>query len=204
TTLMSLADAQRRRTALARVGVESNVEVARLATLRNEARRVLTELEATFTPDHPAVIAARNEYEKAQARFAAAASESEAGDNEQKRLDAEIASLQEVARSFQMRMDEYMARIEATPAVGAELAAINRDYDAVREKYQTLLSRKVEAELAQDLEARQKASLFNVVEPAFVPAAPTSPNPINALGMSLLIGLGLGIDIPSALIGLGE
>lgn len=193
TTLMSLGDAQRRRTALARVGVESNVEVGRLATARNDARRTLAELEATFTSDHPAVVAARSAWEQAEHRYQQAAAAVETGDNEQRRVDAEIASLHEVARAFQQRMDIYMERIEKTPAVGAELATINRDYDAVREKYQTLLSRKVEAELARDLEARQKASLFNVVQPAHVPAAPAAPNPVSAMGMALLIGLGAGI-----------
>ncbi|WP_373049157.1 GumC family protein [Vulgatibacter sp.] len=193
TTLMSLADAQRRRTALARLGAESNVEVGRLAAIRNDARRELSGLESMYTPDHPTVVAARRSWEQAQARYNAAAEAAANGDNEQKRVDTEIASLKETALSFQQRMDEYMKRIESTPAVGAQLAAINRDYDAVREKYQTLLSRKVEAELAMDFEARQKASLFNVVEPAFASAAPLEPNPVSAMGMSLLLGLGLGI-----------
>ena len=193
TTLMSLADAQRRRTALARLGAESNVEVGRLAAIRNDARRALTGFEAMYTADHPEVAAARRTWEQAEARYQAAAQDALMGDNEQKRVDSEIASLKETALGFQQRMDQYMERIEKTPAVGAQLAAINRDYDAVREKYQTLLSRKVEAELAQDLEARQKASLFNVVEPAFASAAPLEPNPVSALGMSLLLGLGLGI-----------
>jgi uncharacterized protein involved in exopolysaccharide biosynthesis len=193
TALMSLADAQRRRTALARMGAESNVDVGRLAALRNDARRDLAGLEATYTSDHPLVQAARRTWEQAQARYEAAANAAAAGDNEQKRVDAEIQWLQESAGQYQARMDEFMKRLEETPAVGAQLAAINRTYDAVREKYQTLLSRRVEAELARDLEARQKASLFNVVQPAFASAAPIEPNPVSAMGIALLAGLGLGI-----------
>src|SRR5690606_36863419 len=69
--------------------------------------------------------------------------------------------------------------------------------DGVREKYRTLLSWKVEAEIAQDLERRQKGSLFRVVEPALPPSAPSEPNPMQAMGMSLLLGLGLGLAVAS-------
>lgn len=193
TTMMALTDAQRRRTALAHNGAEATVEVGRLAALVADRRRTLNDLRAVYTEGHPEVEAAKRAWAEAKDRYDAAAKDAADGDNEQKRVDAEIAWLKDTALDYQKRMDEFMKRIEGTPAVGAQLAAINRDYDAVREKYQTLLSRKVEAELAQDLERRQKASLFRVVEPAFAPVAPVEPNPISAMGMSLMLGLGLGL-----------
>lgn len=191
--LTSLADAQRRRTALARVGAESSVEVRRHARAVDEVRRELHGLQAIYTDDHPEVVALRRALEEAKARHDAAVAEASGGDSEQKRLDAEIAWLRKTAADYQRRIDRIMERVEATPAVGARLAAIHRDYDAVREKYQTLLSRKVEAELALNLERRRKASLFHVVEPAFAAPAPAQPDPVSALGISLLVGLGLGI-----------
>ncbi|HWV39687.1 MAG TPA: chain-length determining protein, partial [Vulgatibacter sp.] len=109
------------------------------------------------------------------------------------RIDGEIRWLKDLALSYQRRTEEILERVDATPAVGAELAAIGRDYDEIREKYQSLLSRKVEAELALDLERRQRSSLFRVVEPALVPLSPAEPKPMSTLGLSLLIGLGLGL-----------
>lgn len=196
-TLMSLADAQRRRTALARYGAESNVEVARLASLMNEARRELAAARSIYTEEHPQVATAQRAYDTARARFESASSAIAHGDSEQARVDGEIQWLQQLALGYQQRSEEFSKRVEATPGVGEELNAILRDYDGVREKYRTLLSRKVEAEIAQDLERRQKGSLFRVVEPALPPSAPSEPNPMQAMGMSLLLGLGLGLAVAS-------
>lgn len=193
TALGSLADAQRRRTALARVGAENNVEVARLAAAMNEARRELLAARSIYTDSHPEVESAQRAYDTAKARYDAAAIQVATGDNEHLRLDGEIRWLQEVALGYQERAADYLRRVEATPAVGAELGGILREYDAVREKYATLLSRKVEAELAQDLERRQRGSLFRVVEPALPPLGPSKPKPLQVLMISFLVGLGVGL-----------
>src|SRR5690606_18687149 len=114
-----------------------------------ETRRTLADFQSIFTDDHPDVVAARRNFELAKSRYDEAARAAAEGDNEQRRVDSEIAWLQQSAKDFRERMDEVMERIDRTPAVGARLSAIDRDYDAIREKYQTLLSRRVEAELAR-------------------------------------------------------
>ena len=57
---------------------------------------------------------------------------------------------------------------------------MNRDYEIARTKYQSVVSRKVEAELAQELEAKSAKSLFNVISPAGVPASPARPDRLAA------------------------
>lgn len=191
--LASLADAQRRRTAVVRYGAESNVEVGRLAGQMNEARRELSAAKSIFTSQHPEVQAAERAFEAAKSRYESAAQAVTHGDNEELRVDGEIRWLKDLALGYQQRTDEVLRRVQATPAVGSELGGILREYDAVREKYATLLSRKVEAELAQDLERRQRGSLFRVVEPAIAPLAPSEPKVMQVLMISLLLGLGLGL-----------
>ncbi|AKU90655.1 GumC family protein [Vulgatibacter incomptus] len=193
TTLASLSDAQRRRTALARYGLESSVEVTRLAAAMNDARRELSSLQSIYTPDHPEVVSANRAWLTAKARFDKAAEAGSRGDSEQARIDSEIRWLKDVALSYQQRIDDILTRVEKTPAVGTELSVINRDYDVIREKYTTLLSRKVEAELAQDLERRQKTSLFRVLEPAMQPLTAAEPKAMSAMGIALLLGLGAGL-----------
>src|SRR5690606_40971413 len=61
-TLISLSDAQRRRSALARSGAESNVEVARLAAGMHEARREYLAARSIYTGDHPQLVAAERAY----------------------------------------------------------------------------------------------------------------------------------------------
>jgi polysaccharide biosynthesis transport protein len=55
------------------------------------------------------------------------------------------------------------------------------------------VSRKVEAELAEDLEAKSAKSLFNVISPASIPFAPAKPDRMGGLMVALLVALGLGI-----------
>jgi polysaccharide chain length determinant protein (PEP-CTERM system associated) len=193
TSLTALADAQRRRTALARVGVESSVAAGRAATAADEAERALAGVQAHFKEPHPEVAAAERARDEARQRYRDAAAKAMEGDNEFTRLDGEIRWLAETARSYQGRMDEYLKRIDATPAVGAEMGGLAREYEGLRTKYQSLLSRKIEADLAEDLERRQKSSLFRVVEPPLLPSRAESPDPIQALGVALFAGLGLGL-----------
>ena len=196
-TLISLSDAQRRRSALARSGAESNVEVARLAAAMHEARREYLAARSIYTGDHPQLVAAERAYRLARSRYEQAAAEVARGDNEERRVEEEIRWLRDLALDYQRRTEDYLRRVEATPAVGTELGAILRDYDAVREKYATLLSRKVEAELAEDLERRQRGSLFRLIEPAIVPLSPAEPKPMQVLLLSLFGGLAAGLSIAS-------
>lgn len=196
-TLLSLSDAQRRHTTLARMGAESNVEVGRLAAVMNEARREYMAARSTYTEDHPETLNAERAYRSAKARYEAAAEEVSRGDNEERRVLEEIRWLRELALDYQRRSDAFMRRVEATPAVGAQLEGILREYDVVREKYATLLSRKVEAELAEDLERRQRGSLFRIIEPAIAPLSPAEPKPLQLLLLSLLGGMGAGIAVAS-------
>lgn len=196
-TLISLSDAQRRHTALARTGAESNVEVGRLAAAMNEARRELMAARSIYTSDHPEVIGAERAFRAAKDRYDAAAEAVAMGDSEERRVQDEIRWLRDLALDYQRRAESYMRRVEATPAVGAELEGILREYDVVREKFATLLSRKVEAELAADLERRQRSSLFRIIEPAIAPLSPSEPKPMQVLLLSLLAGLGAGIGLAS-------
>jgi succinoglycan biosynthesis transport protein ExoP len=51
----------------------------------------------------------------------------------------------------------------------------------------------VEAEIAEELEAKSSKSLFNVISPAGVPAVPARPDRFGGLLISLLIALGAGV-----------
>src|SRR5690606_37817285 len=123
-TLLSLSDAQRRRSALARTGAESNVEVGRLAAAMNEARREYMAARSIYTGDHPELVAAERAYRLARSRYEAASEAVSQGDNEERRVEDEIRWLRDLALDYQRRADAYLRRVDATPAVGAELEGI--------------------------------------------------------------------------------
>ena len=55
---------------------------------------------------------------------------------------------------------------------------MKRDYEIARTKYQSVVSRKVEAEIAQELEAKSAKSLFNVISPAGRACRPGPAGPL--------------------------
>jgi len=56
-----------------------------------------------------------------------------------------------------------------------------------------VVSRKVEAEIAEELEAKSSKSLFNVISPAGVPVAAAKPDRFGGMLIVALLALGLGV-----------
>ena len=84
----------------------------------------------------------------------------------------------------------FQKRLDTTPRWAHELGVMNRDYEIARTKYQSVVSRKVEAEIAEELEAKSSKSLFNVISPAGVPNVPARPDRFGGLLITLLVALG--------------
>jgi capsular polysaccharide biosynthesis protein len=70
---------------------------------------------------------------------------------------------------------------------------LQRDYEIARTKYQSVVSRRVEAEIAQELEAKSAESLFRVVSPAGVPVSAARPDRVGGVLIAFLVALGLGV-----------
>jgi hypothetical protein len=93
----------------------------------------------------------------------------------------------------------YQSRIEKLPVREQEMAQLTRDYEVSKENYKSLLDKKMAAEMALDMERRQKSERFTVLDRAKVPAKPVKPKrPLlygivsaGSLALALLIGLGL-------------
>jgi hypothetical protein len=70
-----------------------------------------------------------------------------------------------------------------------ELAKVNRDYEISMENYRSLLEKRIEAELASEMEIRQKAEKFSVLDAARLPERPIRPD--RALLLAITLGAGL-------------
>jgi polysaccharide chain length determinant protein (PEP-CTERM system associated) len=103
-------------------------------------------------------------------------------------LEAEIEDLNK-------QIAVYEQRVENTPKREQELLSIKRDYDNVKGVYNSLLSRKLEAELAVSMERKQKGEQFFVLDNAKLPEKPVAPNMKKLFMMALAAGLGLGCGL---------
>jgi len=195
--------AERNRASVA-LGVPSDSEQQEptdISSLSNE----LASLEVKYTQNHPDVIRLRERIAKLEAeRFkgenVAAEGESstriEHPENQQLReVELQIERIRAEIETTKNQIQSYQKIVEETPKREQELLSVNRDYENMSLLYNSLLQRKLEAEIAVSLERKQKGEQFRVIDPAKIPNSPTWPNSQTIFLITLALGLALGCGL---------
>ncbi len=196
-----------RETGLGALGAQQNSQVLspaqRLQVLENE----LGELRSRgFTDKHPDVIAALAEMEQVKGRIEkGGAEESEArppmsiaeqqARNEAQRAALRVESTQREVVRLQGEIDQAQARLAATPRVAEQLDALEREYKNLSESTNDFSNKRLEANVAANMERRQKGEQFRVLEPAYAPPDATSPNRPLIIVLGLMLGIGAGAGL---------
>ncbi len=178
-----------------------------------ETQARLDELLLRFTDKHPDVIAARRTLEDLKKRqqleieavrrgdpAAIAASGLAANPVYQgiklqlSQADVEVAAAGRQLADREGKIAELRKMINTAPAVEAEYARLNRDYDVTRGQYQALVERLNRAKLSDKAEATGVVR-FEVVEPPTGSSQPVSPDRIRLILVVLLGGMAAGIGV---------
>ncbi len=115
--------------------------------------------------------------------------------------DRELEGRRQQSERLQQQIGEDEARVEKLPLREQELANLERDYQSAKGVYESLHDKQTSAEMASDMERRQKAERFTILDPAHIPEKPSAPDvPLlgaMAAGGALLVGLltGLGVEL---------
>ena len=104
----------------------------------------------------------------------------------------EIQTLERDVNELQGQVYLYKQRIENTPRREQDLLGLRRDYENIKTSYNSLLGRKIEADIAVNMERKQKGEQFRVVDPAQVPQRPVAPDVRKLFMLTLALGLGIG------------
>lgn len=107
----------------------------------------------------------------------------------------EAKRLREEEKELKQHILLYQRRIEETPRREQELTLLTRDYDLMKANYQSLLDKRIQAQMAENLERKQQGEQFKVLDPARIPEQPVRPDRNRILLIGLAIGLGLGIGL---------
>lgn len=150
-----------------------------------------------LTSRHPDVVIAEAEADEIRARIDGEESESASPTSlaEQEALaQAERARQRaEAARAELTRLGEEIEQIEtriaATPRVTEKLESLQREWVSLNESYQSFSAKRLEASVAANMERRQKGEQFRVLEPAFAPPKPSSPNRKAILFVGAVLGI---------------
>jgi polysaccharide chain length determinant protein (PEP-CTERM system associated) len=182
-----------------------------LQTELENLQRELTALLARYRENYPDVIIAKKKIAEikeqlASNRQAASATGSRQQDtsleqmnpevyNELMLLNSRIGTLSARASEIRKHISQFEKRVETTPASEQRFIDLRRDYDISLANYQTLLEKKMNAKLAENLEKRQKGERFKVINSANLPEKPFRPNKPAIVAAGATAGLGLGIGV---------
>jgi uncharacterized protein involved in exopolysaccharide biosynthesis len=167
-----------------------------------ELKLELAQLRSRFTDRHPDVVRLQREIAELESQATEPAEVEElsvpsATDlyaaAEIQTLDRDLVRLESEREEILMEIGRFERRLERTPRVEQDLLILTRDYDNVRESYEKLLSKRLEARLAENLERSQQGEQFRILERAVPPGRPYFPQRAICLGGGLLIGLALGL-----------
>jgi uncharacterized protein involved in exopolysaccharide biosynthesis len=89
----------------------------------------------------------------------------------------------------------YQKRIEDTPKLEQELSLLNRDYDLLKTTYNSLKDKKMQSQMAENLEKKQQGEQFKILDPARYPEKPVKPDRDRILMMGAFIGLAAGLGL---------
>lgn len=171
----------------------------------------LEELQTRYTKRHPDVVRLKklikeNEIKlkqqteiSAQESMPGAESNSVLMTSENKRrmieTTLEINNLIAEITDLQKQIGIYQKRVENTPKREQELLSLRRDYQNIQASYSSLLNRKLEAEIAVNMERKQKGEQFRIIDTARLPRKPIKPDMQKLFIFTIGAGLGIGFGI---------
>jgi len=190
-----IADAKRRRNA-AFATIPEAFSTAGLAG--GNAEDVLRRLEtarATYGADHPDVKRLERQYAWVTERSGDSQKEfkKERIDAQLARLDAELQDNQMAVTGLRQELATVQRRLEAAPRMGEQYRMLSRDYETLRSKYSSTVSRAADAQAAENLLAADAPILFRVVQAAVAPSRPAGPNRASLALVAIAAALGAAL-----------
>lgn len=173
----------------------------------NSLHQQLTQARALgFTDIHPEVLRIKEEIAAAERELAAAREQGPGNREEILRADPlyrqklaerdaltiRIATLRRAEAQARAQIASYQARVESAPTVEQELLSLNQEHDIERRRYEELATRHQNAVMAEDLARKQGGERFIILNPAFLPSRPISPDVGRLLMMAIAMGFVLG------------
>ena len=155
-----------------------------LATLQRQR----AQLSEKLGPNHPDMIKVGVAIQNAEARIQAEVTQIVSS----MRSDYEAAMAEE--RSLTATLNRQKGEAQVLSRTGIEYGALQRDADANRQMFESLLKRTQETGISEEL----KAGNIRVVDQAETPRGPVSPNTFNNLLIALLGGLALAVGLAFA------
>ena len=174
-----------------------------------ELRIHLANLETRFTDQYPDVIKTKEEIEKLEKRINDHENTDSLSDSlpdnpayitlasQLASTKSEIESVKRQIIDLKVKAEDYRQRIEATPKVEEAYNALIIERNNTQAKYDDLVRKFMEANVAHGLEKEQKGERFTIIDPARLPEKPYKPNRMAIMMIGLVLGVAAGVALAS-------
>lgn len=108
-------------------------------------------------------------------------------------IERDLKVLQEDRKKLFNQINEYRSRIENGPRIEQMFVDVRRGYEQANQNYQSLLQKKLQAELAENMERAQQGEQFRVLDAAKLPDRPFEPKLVKILLLGVMMSLGVGL-----------
>ncbi len=190
------------------VGKPKEDDERRLEALKME----LINLKTKFSDLYPDVKKLKQEIKDLEAKVDISKKEKEAEKNDDDMVKnpayvtlssrlagtrSDIVSVKNSLKDLENKEIEYEARLAATPGVEEKYNALLTERNILNAKLADLQAKMMEADVAQELESKQKGERFTLVESARLPEKPFKPNRLAILLIGIVLGCGAGVGLAS-------
>ncbi len=171
----------------------------------DQMKERLASLKAKYTDRHPDVIRLNkiiNEFDSKIKNKSEGTEDLETSENsisyndtytrQRERIKKEIKTLEEDITKVSDNLRYYEKLVEDTPKREQELLSLRRDYQNIQGAYNSLLNRKLEAEISVNMEKKQKGEQFRILDTARVPEKPISPDMKKLFLLAIAAGAAIG------------
>lgn len=184
-------------------GVSENDPYVRLQNMKQE----LENLQSRYTEVHPEVVKLKimiNNLETQIKKGVPRSSQGKEGINlfvaerlntlKQQKIETifEMDKLENDIQDLSAQTKYYQQLVDETPQKEQELITLNRDYQNMRDNYNSLLEKKMQANLAVNLEINKKGEQFRVLDRAKLPNRPSDPDMNKLFLVTFFAAMGLG------------
>jgi uncharacterized protein involved in exopolysaccharide biosynthesis len=174
------------------------------ATELAKLKATYAALRDRYTEEHPDVRAVKHKIERMNEAIASGPSVEPSAEPDTspellalhrslQATESEIDTLNGRRAAIDGKIAAFQARVEQTPKAEQELMALTRDYNQMRENYNGMLKKEMDAEMSRKLETYWKDGYFRILDPAHLPQRPIRPYATLLLGGGLVLGLLAGL-----------
>lgn len=173
----------------------------------DELRLALIELRTNFLDNYPDIVKIKKEISEIEKQVNISEKNENANGNEPDNpayitLSSQLASVRSEIELIKQNMADfenekkiYQRRLEESPRVEEAYNILRVEKANTQVKYNDLMSKFMEAKIAQGLEQNQKGERFSLIDPPIFPEKPFKPNrlAIVLIGFVLSIGASVGV-----------